>query len=527
MLNAQEWGEPRELTGVGWNDHEIAIDSDNNIYIVAWGDGSRISFIKSTDGGKSWSKNKDLKEGFPELALDPDIAVDSDDNLYVVFGYDVSNDLEEYERYQLFFTKSEDRGETWLEDPIQIASTQTCSMIPRIVIDSKDTIHVIWHEQLNPYYPPVDIYHIKSKDGGETWSAPYWIVGCGGGGASMLDTAVDSGDTIYGIWELCGMRCYKSIDGGDSWTFSEIDIGGGGPYPELAIDSTDTIHVVWCREGEESKLYYYYSKSEDGGETWSDRKEVALGSGYCPFGPSGWASIAVDSKNIIFVAYQDASSGNYEIYCTVSLDNGNTWIESEKITNTPIYSMQPTIVIDANHVIHLTWGEIDWDKPGSYLHYINSPVFDPPVEQIEQIESIVTILQNIIDVNPGTPKADKLEDAKNKLENALDELNKTPPDNQAAVGNIEGAVGDLEAAVNDGLLDPGQGEQLMDQLARIARQLAVDAIDEAIAQGGDPQKITEAEQAAADGDSFVDAGMFKDAVNKYKDALAKAESMLY
>lgn len=46
-----------------------------------------------------------------------------------------------------------------------------------------------------------------------------------------------------------------------------------------------------------------------------------------------------------------------------------------------------------------------------------------------------------------------------------------------------------EAAVNDGLLDPDQGTQLMDQLAGIARQIAVDALDQAIAQGGNPAVI--------------------------------------
>lgn len=144
----------------------------------------------------------------------------------------------------------------------------------------------------------------------------------------------------------------------------------------------------------------------------------------------------------------------------------------------------------------------------------------------EQIQGVVGDLQDIIGNNPGTPLADKVEDAKAKARVALAELNKTPPDNQAAVGNIEGAVGDLEAAVKDGLLDPTQGTQLMDQFAAIARQFAVDALNQAIAQGGDPTKISEAQQALADGDALKASGTFKDAVNKYKDALAKAESAL-
>ena len=82
-------------------------------------------------------------------------------------------------------------------------------------------------------------------------------------------------------------------------------------------------------------------------------------------------------------------------------------------------------------------------------------------------------------------------------------------------------MADLEAAINDELLDP-----LMDQLAGIARQVAQEALDQAIAQGGDPDKINEAEQELAEGDALRASGAFTDAVDKYKDALLSAESAL-
>jgi YVTN family beta-propeller protein len=145
----------------------------------------------------------------------------------------------------------------------------------------------------------------------------------------------------------------------------------------------------------------------------------------------------------------------------------------------------------------------------------------------QQLENACDDLQDIVDNNPGTPLADKVEDALGKCQTAKDELAKEPPDNQAVVGNIEGVVGDLEAAVKDELLDAEQGMQLMDQLAGIARLLAVDAIDQANADPqSDPDSISEAEQYLADGDLLVEYEAFKDAVNKYKDALSKAESAL-
>jgi hypothetical protein len=145
------------------------------------------------------------------------------------------------------------------------------------------------------------------------------------------------------------------------------------------------------------------------------------------------------------------------------------------------------------------------------------------VELKHPLVKVVEELVQLIETNPDTALADKAEDALAKALTALDELAKTPPDNQAAVGNIEGAVGDLEAAVNDALLAADKGIRLMDLLTNAARQLAADAIDQAIAAGADADKIAEAQQALAEGDVLRAEEAFKDATAKYKDALAQAE----
>ena len=148
-----------------------------------------------------------------------------------------------------------------------------------------------------------------------------------------------------------------------------------------------------------------------------------------------------------------------------------------------------------------------------------------PVEAAAQ--NVIDNLQDIIDVDPDIPSADKLGDGVAKLDTVLEELNKDPPDNQAAVGNIEGAIGDIQAAVDSGDLDTATGNDLMDQLAGIAEQLASDAIDAAIADPeSDSDKISEAEASLGEGDDLRDSKDYKDAANKYKDALAQAEGAL-
>ncbi len=155
-----------------------------------------------------------------------------------------------------------------------------------------------------------------------------------------------------------------------------------------------------------------------------------------------------------------------------------------------------------------------------------------PATPEAQLDQVAGDLLEIINDDPGAPLADKLADALASVETSLEELDKEPRDNQAAVGNLEGAVGSICDAVLDEGFDAAQGAQLMDDLAGVAMQLAVDAFVAAIALGGDPDEIDEAAMFLAEGDALRALGVagdceaFKDAVNAYKDALAKAESAI-
>ncbi len=142
----------------------------------------------------------------------------------------------------------------------------------------------------------------------------------------------------------------------------------------------------------------------------------------------------------------------------------------------------------------------------------------------EATEAVGEGLQAIVDANPDEPVSDKIEDSLASVATALAELEKMPPDGQAAMGAIEGAVGDREAALGLDLALDAEIEMLRDRLVEAARGLAQAAVNLAIEESGDPEVIEEAEAFLDQGDILRDAGAAKDAVSKYKDALAKAES---
>ena len=138
-----------------------------------------------------------------------------------------------------------------------------------------------------------------------------------------------------------------------------------------------------------------------------------------------------------------------------------------------------------------------------------------PVTIVDAVAPAIDELQAVVDADPGSPLADKAEDALQKLENGLNEYDS--PDYVAAMGSFEGAAGDLQDAVDAGLFDPvQQAIDLMEYITGISRQIAEGTLAQTIADGGDPTDIANAQQALDDGDALRAAGSYKDAIATYK-----------
>jgi subtilisin family serine protease len=159
------------------------------------------------------------------------------------------------------------------------------------------------------------------------------------------------------------------------------------------------------------------------------------------------------------------------------------------------------------------WGRVDALAAVQKAVALRSPadVLDAAFDEIDAM----------IAADPS--KADKLEDVRAKLETAVAELRKTPPNRQGALGAIEGAVGEIDAAVSSGDLTAAEGASLNERVVGAGRQVAVEAIDAAVARNGNAAKIADARRSLAEGDTLRASGRNKDAVNKYKDAAGKAE----
>ncbi len=172
----------------------LAIDPDDNTVYVTWTEfdlygskkpehKSRILFSKSIDQGMSWSYPYVLSEKEGNCIDDDQTtegavpSIGPDGQTYVAWSYDE----------KIYFDKSYDRGETWLDKDIVIADQpegwtinipgiMRCNGMPITGVDRSGgqhhgTIYVNWGDQRNGTNN-TDIWISQSKDEGDTWSAP-------------------------------------------------------------------------------------------------------------------------------------------------------------------------------------------------------------------------------------------------------------------------------------------------------------------------------------------------------------------
>ncbi len=234
--------------------HWLATDPRNNHLYITWTefdeydsrdpeDHSRILFSKSTDGGLNWSEAIAINQ-FEGNCLDGDQttegavpAVGPNGEVYVAWSYDEV----------IYFDRSLDGGETWLEEDIVIATQPggwafdipgifRCNGMPITAADLSDgpnrgTIYVNWSDQRNGT-EDTDIWLSSSKDGGVSWSPPVRVNDDAPGKHQFFTWMDIDQATGFLYFVFYDRRAYKdertdvylawSTDGGQSFTNRRI-----------------------------------------------------------------------------------------------------------------------------------------------------------------------------------------------------------------------------------------------------------------------------------------------------------------
>lgn len=157
----KDWSEEINLSNYRdvSNEPDLAVEG-SQIYLI-WHDKRderyEIYFKKSSDGGKTWSDSKritftEAASYYPSLAVDQGV-------VHIVWHDKRHGDAE------IYYKRSKDGGETW-ENDVRLTKAKYNSFNPDIIAEDKK-VFVSWEDLRSGRF---QIYFKKSSDSGDSWS---------------------------------------------------------------------------------------------------------------------------------------------------------------------------------------------------------------------------------------------------------------------------------------------------------------------------------------------------------------------
>lgn len=178
---------------------EIAVDSENGINIV-WQDEasgvSTIMFVRSTDGGATFSAPKRISTGEGQ-ASEAQIHADASGRLDVVWVDESSGSS------QAYYSQSTDHGETF-SDPINASNMPDGNIHKPVVVLFNDIVYIAFQDGdlFGDDNGDRQVYLATSSDGGLTFGGPRQVSRADGqcGRAHSPAMVVDSRGMLHIVW---------------------------------------------------------------------------------------------------------------------------------------------------------------------------------------------------------------------------------------------------------------------------------------------------------------------------------------
>jgi len=199
---------------------------------------------------------------------------------------------------QIYYKRSRDHGTTWDPD-IHFSPNASPQEQPTIAADGR-SVYVVWHDMRSGYR---DVYLRRSVDGGETWE-PELLLSVGGELADSM-------------------------------------------YPAVAVSGAH-VHVTFA-DNRDGPVHVFYTRSTDGGVTWSEDHRL---SDNLP--SDSWTPSVAVAGEAVYAIWTDTRDGHEEEYCKRSIDGGVTWGPDTRLTYDGVNSWAPVLGL-AGQTLHLVW----------------------------------------------------------------------------------------------------------------------------------------------------------------------------
>jgi len=328
LFGQVELGEIQNLSNSsGTPSNEQSFVAEGDTYYVVWNQWGDIMFSMSENAGEDWSSPETVYSAFDYGGTYPVIAVSGDDVLIAYFRNTGSAS-------QIFMVKSDDGGQTFGSEQ-QITTSSNNTQTPQVV--AEDGVFYLAYEQRDEDYNYQIVFQ-KSPDVGESWTDPV-MLSDSDAPSRWCSIDVDN-SAVYVVYNDQTGENYddldifftKSDDGGDTWSDTE-NISNNQEYNARMTAKVldDMLYVASStNDGVQTDIRLY--RSDDLGANWLEPVEITDNSGYTARPDLFLGQNAINDHRLYIVYSDDTYTGTELTYLKYSYDHGQNWSEAIQVS---------------------------------------------------------------------------------------------------------------------------------------------------------------------------------------------------
>ncbi|MFX0020481.1 MAG: sialidase family protein [Promethearchaeota archaeon] len=425
---------PNEVIFVGWKNSE-----------THYGGGARVSIVKSTDNGETWSNpyNMPMYAGRFTRQSDPWLYWYNGTIYYAYLEFEsgyFSNPSGDY-LTQITIAKSIDYGNTWT--PVKATNGTYFADKETMVVGENNTIYVAYDDVDITPTGNATVRISRSIDGGDTYQeisnlgedfyflGPYVTLNTNGDVFLAWTWAPDQGGNLYFTKSLDRAITFDTpqlVNQDGNYCFFQ-GIGNSpskATLPVIKFDKNDRLYLLWAdRYDQPTDTWDVYLRySDDFGSTWSERIRINPSTSGQQWNPD----MVIDETGRLHIVYYSEVGENYKPYYRTVNFTGSYRNETEFSDQIAIADRDTSsaffrpgeyfaIQLDNNGIPHVAWSDgRDNELDIYYARGLTEipPAFDMVliivIIAIISIISLVTIfyIRHRRRLQPITDKADKI-----------------------------------------------------------------------------------------------------------------------
>jgi hypothetical protein len=349
-----QWTEPVRISEPGGCHYPQILAVGDTLHVVYSNNtgGTKISYVRSSDGGTTWSEYSVLSDTVNTNDTQFPRIMKYGSNLMVIWrAYFIHG----VNRLNIGYSISTNNGLSW-SDAAYILSPNLNHILYLSASNRGSVLNVIFSHAIGY---DLYFYNVRSSDFGQSWSEPVEIFNAA---QSSLTDQVNFNDNIHfswagrflweGVWETYYM---KSTDNGINWTDNSMLSENDqiiSQSPAICTDQSGHLACTWW----DFKYSPYQTtgdvlirQSYNNGENWNSEDQVTAEH-------KAVKSDVIWIGDSLMVVWEDWRFGLPTIYYVCSPDSMHDWSNKERLENDPEDSDNPAVAA-SNGKAYVVWAD--------------------------------------------------------------------------------------------------------------------------------------------------------------------------